>query len=167
MKILRAEISGALRHFLLLFLIELVHLFTQSGTFLLHFADRNILFSKFLEIAHRLVGVFLRLAENSLCLLGCIGDHLFFSCVDLFLILGKALLQGFDFRAGAGKLFFFAFQRDPVLLESGQNVFKRFILLADFVFCLVDDVVRQAEFAGNRKRITLSRNADEQAVCRA
>ena len=85
----------------------------------------------------------------------------------LFLILGKALLQGFDFRAGAGKLFFFAFQRDPVLLESGQNVLKRFILLADFVFCLVDDVVRQAEFAGNRKRITLSRNADEQAVCRA
>ena len=66
MKILRAEISGALRHFLRLFLIELVHLFTQSGTFLLHFADGNILFSKFLEIAHRLVGVFLRLAENSL-----------------------------------------------------------------------------------------------------
>lgn len=99
MKILRAEISGALRYFLRLFLIELVHLFTQSGTFLLHFADGNILFSKFLEIAHRLVGVFLRLAENSLCLLGCIGDHLFFSCVDLFLILGKALLQRFDFRA--------------------------------------------------------------------
>lgn len=88
------------------FFIELVHFFTQSGTFLLHFADGNILFSKFLEITHRLVGVFLRLAENSLCLLGCIGDHLFFSCVDLFLILGKALLQGFDFRAGAGKLFF-------------------------------------------------------------
>ena len=50
--------------------------------------------------------------------------------------------------------------RAAIRLETGEEILKGRIVLLDVCLCLLNDVIRESEFFGNRKRVTLARNTD-------
>mgnify|MGYP007042229617 CR=1 FL=1 len=161
----RLQVAGFFRLFrFCLFPVEPVHLLTEFRSFLFHLADGDAFFSEFLEVAHGLVGIVLGVSENGFRFFRRLSDDFVPPFVEAFPFFGQAAFQFFHFLAGTAEFFLLFFHRDPVLFQSGQDVLKGFILLADLFLCLFNNVIRQSQLAGNSERVALPGNADEQTV---
>ena len=79
------------------------------------------------------------------------------------LSLGCLLLQAFSLAAVRCDLFPLFFDRAAACLKIAQQILKGDILFAQPFFRILDNVVRQPQFAGYGKRIALPGDSDEQA----
>ena len=76
-------------------------------------------------------------------------------------------MQLFRFLTVAVGLFALTLNQDTALLQVGNDILKAFVFFGEIRFSFFNDVIRQTDLFGDRKRITFSRYADQQAVGRA
>ena len=119
-----------------------------------------------MEKLHGLICVFLGIAENRMCLFIGFSENPLFTFIQLFFFFLKGFFQLFYLLFVTGNFSTLVFDGDTALLQGCQNIFKRFILLTDLLFCLVDDEIRKSQFGRNGKCVTFSRNTDQKAVGR-
>ena len=119
---------------------------------------------EFMKKFHGLVCVFFGITENRMCLFIGFSENTFFSFIQFFLFFLEGFFQLFYLFFVTGNFSTFVFDGDSALLQGCQNIFKRFILLTDLLFCLVDDEIRKSQFGRNGKCVTFSGNSDQETV---
>mgnify|MGYP006876722288 CR=1 FL=1 len=94
-----------------------------------------------MEKLHGLICVFLGIAENRMCLFIGFSENPLFTFIQLFFFFLKRFFQLFYLLFVTGNFSTLVFDGDTALLQGCQNIFERFILLADLFLCFVDDEI--------------------------
>ena len=132
-----------------------------------HFFYRNIRLTELMEIFHGLICVFFGFSENRMCLFVCLLNNTLLPLIQFFLFCLQLRLQCMNFFFIFFNLQAFFFNSHSVCFQSGDYIFKGFILFTDLFFRFIDDIRRQPQFAGNSKRITFSRYSDQKTIGRS
>ena len=144
----------------------ILDLLPEALSFFFHLCCRDILFAEFMEITDRLISNLLCFPEDCVRFLVCLSDDTVSLFIQFCLSLGCLLLQAFSLAAVRCDLFPLFFDRAAACLKIAQQILKGDILFAQPFFRILDNVVRQPQFAGYGKRIALPGDSDEQAVSR-
>ena len=99
-----------------------------------------------------------------MCLFIGFSENPLFTFIQLFFFFLKRFFQIFYLFFVTGNFSTLVFDGDTALLQGCQNIFKRFILLADLFLCFGDDEIRKPQLGRNGKCVTFSRNTDQKAV---
>ena len=144
--------------------LDLCHFLAELLPFGFHFLYRNICLAELMEILHSLICVFFGFSENGMCLFVCLLNNTFLPLIQFFLFGFQLRLQCMNFLFILFNFQTFFFNGHSVCFQSGDYIFKGFILFTDLFFRFIDDIRRQPQFSGNSKRITFSRYSDQKAI---
>ena len=124
------------------------------------------LLAKLLELLIDLIGRAAGIVNDELGFLFRLLRCLFALELDLVVILLRLLFLLFGLQTQMLRLGARPFHLLTLLFELIENILKVRVVLVDHASGLVDDVLRKAEAAGDRKGVGLSGDADEQPVGR-
>ena len=149
------------------FIFSFGKLLADPFSFFFHLGSGNTGFAEFAEVLHCLISKIFGFLNNVGCSGICLTNDPVALCIQLFLLVLEFGLETLHLAAVRSNLFPLFFDGLAALFQISKEIFKRFILLGQMRFGILDDIIRKAEFFGNRESITFSRNTDQKMVSRA
>ena len=147
-------------------IVRFIHSCPDILAFFFDCCSIHMVFLKFMEKLHGLVGIFLCFCQDTFGFLVGIFQYLVPALIQPFLFGFQLFFQCFDLFFVCLDLCTFVFNSYSAVFQGSKYILKRFILFVDLLFCFFNDKIRQPKLGRYGKRITFAGNTDQQPIGR-